>query len=199
MSVAVDQANRKNFLNAAEKALRLLKEKIIPLNEMQAVIEIKKTYRSLQNTQMIDVLYLLPEIEILDSRDQTFFQVKFEHLSSAADRAYRVLLERGDSMYIDDIVSEINHRLVHTSTSKIYDRHSLAIAADKRFVSMAKSGFWTLKEWNKNIDKLENLVKNALYKLNKPSTYEEIYQVISTDRPNIKEKFNKNYHWTRLS
>lgn len=186
--IVVDEDNRKNFLNAAEKTLRLLKNKIIPLNEMQAVIEIKKTNKTLQNTQIVDALYLLPEIEILDSDDQTFFQVKFEHLSSAADRAYRVLLERGDEMYIDDIVSEINHRLVHTGTSKIYDRHSLAIAADKRFVCMAKSGFWTLKEWNKNTDKLEDLVKNALYKLNKPSTYEEIYQVISIDRPNIKEK-----------
>ncbi|MCF8369454.1 MAG: hypothetical protein K9G76_10465 [Bacteroidales bacterium] len=186
--IVVDGNNKKTFLNTAEKTLRLLKRKIVPLNEMQAVIEIKKAYKTLQNTQIIDALYLLPEIEILDSNDQTFFQVKFEYLSSAADRAYRVLLEKGDEMYIDNIVSEINHRLAHTGTSKIYDRHSLAIAADKRFVSMAKSGFWTLKEWNKNIEKLEVLVKNALYKLNKPSTYEEIYQIISIERPNIKEK-----------
>lgn len=186
--IVVDEDYKKNFLNAAEKTLRLLRRKIIPINKMQAVIEIKKTNKSLQNTQIIDALYLLPEIEIIESEDQTFFQVKFEHLSSAADRAYRVLLEKGVSMYIDDIVSEINYRLVHTGTSKIYARHSLAIAADRRFVSMAKSGFWTLKEWNNNIDKLEDLVKNALYKLNKPSTYEEIFQVISSDRPKINEK-----------
>lgn len=185
--IVVDENNRKNFLKAADKTLRHLKKKIIPINEMQAVIEIRRSNKSLQNSQIIDVLNVLPEIEILDSGDQTFYQVKFEHLSSAADRAYRVLLEKGDPMYIDNIVSEINHRLAHTGTSKIYDRHSLAIAADKRFVSMAKTGFWTLKEWKKNIDKLEDLVKNALYKLNKPSTYDEIFEVIEEDRPNIKE------------
>lgn len=186
--IVVDEKNRKNFLKAADKTLRHLKKKIIPINEMQAVIEIRRSNKSLQNNQVIDALNVLPEIEILDSEDQTFYQVKFEHLSSAADRTYRVLLEKGDPMYIDNIVSEINHRLAHTGTSKIYDRHSLAIASDKRFVSMAKTGFWTLKEWNENIDKLEDLVKNALYKLNKPSTYDEIFEVIASDRPNIKEK-----------
>lgn len=186
--IVVEEINRENFLKAADKALRHLKKKITPINEMQAVIEIRRSNKSLQNSQVIDALNVLPEIEILDSGDQTFYQIKFEHLSSAADRAYRVLLEKGDPMYIDNIVSEINHRLAHTGTSKIYDRHSLAIVADKRFVAMAKTGFWTLKEWNKNIDKLEDLVRNALYKLNKPSTYDEIFEVIAADRPNIKEQ-----------
>ena len=185
--IVVDEANRKNFIKTADKTLRHLKKKIIPLNEMQAVIEIKRSSKSLQNTHIIGALNVLPEIETLDSGEQTFYQAKFEHLSSAADRAYRVLLEKGDPMYVDEIVSEINHRLAHTGISKIYDRHSLAMASDRRFVSMAKTGYWTLKEWNKNIDKLEDLVKNALYKLNRPSTHEEIYQVISSDRPNIKE------------
>jgi hypothetical protein len=185
--IVVDEGAKKHFIKAADKTLRYLKKKIIPVNEMQAVIEIKRSNRSLQNIHITDSLNVLPEIEILDSEDQTFYQAKFEHLASAADRAYRVLLEKGDPMYIDDIVSEINYRLAHTGTSKIYDRHSLAIVADKRFVSMAKTGYWTLKEWNKNIDKLEDLVKSALYKLNKPSSYEEIYQVISADRSNIRE------------
>ncbi len=186
--IVVDENERKNFIKAAEKTIRHLKGKIIPINEMQAVIEIKKSIKTLQNVHIIDALNVLPEIEALDSEDQTFFQIKFEFLSSAADRAYRVLLERGNPMYIDDIVSEINHRLVHTGTSKIYDRHSLAIVADKRFEPLARTGFWTLKEWNKNIDKLEDLVKNALYKLNRPSTHEEIFKVIFEERPNIKEK-----------
>jgi len=186
--IVVDEDNRKNFLKAADITLRHLKKRIVPLNEMQTVIEIKKSNKSLQNTQIIDALNILPEIVILDSEEQTFYQAKFEYLSNAADRAYRVLLEKGDVMYIDDIVSEINHRLAHTGTSKIYDRHSLAIANDKRFVAMTKTGFWTLKEWNKNIVKLEDLIKNALHKLNKPSTHEEIYQLISTERLNIKEQ-----------
>jgi len=186
--IVVDESNRSNFIKAADRTIRMLKKKIIPLNEMQAIIEIKKSNKSLQNISILDALNVLPEIEILDSNDQTFYQIKFEQLSSAADRAYRVLLESGDPMYIDDIVSEINHRLAHTGTSKIYDRHSLAIASDSRFVSMAKTGFWTLKGWNSNTDRLEDLIKNALHRLNKPSTYEEIYELIKSERPNIKEK-----------
>ena len=186
--IVVNEKNKKNFLKAAHKTLRHLKKKIIPISEMQAVIEIIRSNKTLQNSQVIDALNVLPEIEILDSEDQTFYQVKFEHLSSASDRTYRVLLEKGNPMYIDNIVSEINHRLAHTGTSKIYDRHSFHITSDKRFVSMAKTGFWILKEWNNNIDKLEDLVKKALYKLNMPSTYDEIFEIISAVRPNIKEK-----------
>ncbi|MCK0191401.1 hypothetical protein [Arenibacter sp. F20364] len=186
--IVVDESNRGSFIKAADRTIRMLKKKIIPQNKMQAIIEIKKSNRSLQNANILDALNVLPEIEILESNDQTFYQIKFEHLSSAADRAYRILLENGDPMYIDDIVSEINHRLAHTSTSKIYDRHSLAIAADSRFVSMAKTGFWTLKGWKGNTERLEDLIKNALHRLNKPSTYEEIYGLIKSERPNIKEK-----------
>jgi len=188
--IVVDRDYKLDFIKAADKTIRILKKKIVPLNEMQIIIEIKRSNPLIHNAQITDALSVLPEIEIVHStKNQVLYQLKFEHLSSAADKAYRVLLEIGrDEMYIDDIVSEINSRLSHIGNYRIYDRHSLAIAPDKRFVSLGKTGYWTLKEWDKNTDKLENLVKTALLKLNKPSTYEEICEVISITRSNVKWK-----------
>ena len=185
--IIVNDSEKSNFLKASERVLKLLVKKIIPLNKMQVVIEIKRSNKSLFNTHIIDALNILPEIEILEGNDQVLYQAKFEYLSRASDRAYRVLIENGTSMYIDDISSEINSRLAHTATTKIYDRHSLALASDKRFSPEAKTGYWNLKEWKKNGEKIEILIKNALYKINEPSTYKEIYDVIIKERSNIKE------------
>ena len=108
------------YIKAAERAIRLLKKNITPMNEMQIIIEIKKTNKKVSNNHISDVINTLPEIEVLEVADQTLYQIKFEFLSRASDRAYRVLLEKGNPMYIDEIVSEINSQLVLTGTPKIY-------------------------------------------------------------------------------
>lgn len=181
-------SNKSILLKSAEAVLRYLRKEIRPLNEMQIIIGVKKAFKSLKNEDILCVLHVLPEIEIYQTQTDSLFQVKFEFLSRASDRAFRVLLEKGNEMYIDDITSEINHRLTTTGVAKIYDRHSLALAADNRFVALAKSGYWTLKGWNKDTSKIEELVKSTLIRLNRPSTADEIYNLIREIRPTIKEK-----------
>jgi hypothetical protein len=185
--IVIDKAERKNFIKTAEIVLKTLKKEVSPLNEMRVIINCKRKSKTLTNTHILKAIEVLPEIEMIQNGDTYFYQVKFEFLSRASDRAYRVLLENGDTMYIDNIVSEINRRLVRSNTSKIYDRHSLTLASDNRFNSQGKTGFWGLTIWGKNSVKIELLIKNALYKLDKPSTYDEICQEILLERPKLKK------------
>ncbi|RFN60350.1 sigma-70 family RNA polymerase sigma factor [Marixanthomonas ophiurae] len=183
----IDKSEKKKFLKTADLVLRTLKKSISPLNEMQVIINCKRKAKIITNKDIVKAIEILPEIEMIQNGDINLYQVKFEFLSSASDRAYRILIENGDTMYIDNIVSEINRRLVHSNTSKIYDRHSLAIASDNRFIALGKTGYWGLKIWGKNSVKIELLIKKALYKLDKPSSYDEIYQEVIKERPNLKE------------
>jgi hypothetical protein len=185
--IVINKAERKNFIKTAEIVLKTLKKEVSPLNEMQVIINCKRKSKTLTNIHILKAIEVLPEIEMIQNGDIYFYQVKFEFLSRASDRAYRVLLEEGDTMYIDNIVSEINKRLVRSNTAKIYDRHSLSLAPDNRFNSQGKTGFWGLTIWGKNSIKIELLIKKALYKLDKPSTYDEIYEEIILERPKLKE------------
>lgn len=185
--IIVDKSEKIKFLKTADLVLRTLKKAISPLNEMQVIINCKKKSKTISNIDILKAIEILPEIEMIQNENTYLYQVKFEFLPSASDRAFRVLIENGDTMYIDNIVSEINRRLVHSNTSKIYDRHSLAIASDTRFIALGKTGYWGLKIWGKNSVKIELLIKKALYKLDKPSSYDEIYQEIIQERPNLKE------------
>ena len=53
------------------------------------------------------------------------FRIKFNLLSRASDKAYRVLSSSGEEMYIDDIVNEINKEQSKYNL-KIYNRESLS-------------------------------------------------------------------------
>lgn len=184
----LDKFQKKKFIKTAESVLKILKKEVAPLNEMQVIIKVRKRSKTLLNLDILKAINILPEIEMIQSGENHLYQVKFENLSRASDRAYRILLENSDTMYIDDIVAETNRRLIHSNAPKIYDRHSLTLASDNRFSAHGKTGFWSLKSWKRNSVKIETLIKNALYKLDKPSTYDEIFELIKEDRPNILEK-----------
>ncbi|OCB77583.1 hypothetical protein [Flavobacterium piscis] len=177
-----------NFIKSAEILLKVLRKEIYPLNEMQLIVFCKKKNKKLINIDVLKAAEILPEVEIIVSNESIFYQAKFEFLSRASDRAFRVLLENGEPMYIDNIVSEINKRLFHSSTEKIYDRYSLALATDQRFISLGKTGNWSLKIWNSNSGKIDMLIKKALLSLDRPSSYNEIFEEISKERKGLKFK-----------
>lgn len=159
--VVADPENKKTFLKAADKSLSLLMERITPINDLQIIKTVKRTNKSIQNIHIMDALNLLPEIEALEMEEQTFYQVKFEYLANTRDRAYRILMEMGNPMYIKDIITEVNHRLAQTGSSKRYNSNIINLGSDRRFIPIARTGYWTLKRWNKNIDKSKYLRKNS--------------------------------------
>ena len=181
--LSTDLNTYKNFPKIGEIAIDFLKNKCIDVSDEELIIRIKKSVGIFDNYQIINFLKRLPEIEILDNNR---FQIKFHLLSRASDKAYRVLSLKGEEMYIDDIVNEINKEQ-SSHNLKLYNRESLTLPGDKRFKSFGKTGFWTLKDDVKSTDIIEKLIIKALYRLNKPSSLKEITKEVEKDRANVKE------------
>jgi hypothetical protein len=186
--VVLDKAYRKQFLIVAEETLRLLKNGILSFTEKEIVEGIRESTDEIMESMVRDALMVLPEVEQINKEGVSCFQIRFGHLSSAADKAFRVLSEHGVPMHIEDITSEINRLHGESGILKTYDRNSLVISTDARFTPLAKTGYWSLQGWNRNTDTIVALVHNALLKLNKPSSFEDIYHLISGLRPELSMK-----------
>ena len=181
--LSTDLNTRKTFPKIGQIAIDFLKNKCIDVSEEDLIIKIKKSIGVFDNYQIINFLKRLPEIEI---DDKNRFQIKFHLLSRASDKAYRVLSSKGQEMYIDDIVNEINKEQSKYKL-KLYNRESLTLPGDKRFKSFGKTGFWTLKDDIKSTEIIERLIINALYRLDKPSSLKRIVNEVKKDRANVKE------------
>ena len=181
--LSTDLNTHKTFPKIGEIAIDFLKNKCVDVSEEELIIKIKKSIGVFDNYQIINFLKRLPEIEIFDKNR---FQLKFHLLSRASDKAYRVLSLKGEAMYIDDIVNEINKEQSNYNL-KLYNRESLTLPGDKRFKSFGKTGFWTLKDDRKSTDIIKKLIINALYRLNKPSSLKQIINEVKKDRANVKE------------
>jgi hypothetical protein len=174
------------FLKISLTIKEVLKETVLPMTEIDVIIQVRKKFKKADGQLIKYALNLLPEIESFESSEEFYFQLQFDKLGNARHYAYRVLSETGKVMYIDEIVSEINTRLTNSSSHRIYDRHSLALASDKRFIALQKTGYWGLKGWDENTDTLEDLIRKTLFKLNKPSSSDEIIYQIHEIRPQAK-------------
>lgn len=181
--LSTDLNTHKTFPKIGEIAIDYLKNKCVNVSEEELIIKIKKSIGVFDNYQIINFLKRLPEIEI---DDKNRFQIKFHLLSRASDKAYRVLSLKGEEMYIDDIVNEINKEQSNHNL-KLYNRESLTLPGDKRFKSFGKTGFWTLKDDRKSTDIIKKLIINALYRLNKPSSLKQIINEVKKDRANVNE------------
>lgn len=182
-----DITQKNDFISTARQTLHTLKYVAKPVNEMDAIIEVKRNDKNLKDEYIIIAINSLPEIEILSSDNQNLYQVRFESLGNARNRAFRILKERGETMYIDEIISEINQRLTNSDTPIVYTRFSFGLAIDDRFKPKQKTGFWDLAEWNLNTERIEDLIRIALHLLNRPSTNTEIIKIIKGERPQLKE------------
>lgn len=186
--IITEKSLKDRVLKIAKIAIKKLKESNVSLSESKLLIEFKKAYRKTENQLIISVLESLPEIESLLINDNKCYQIKFQFLSRASDCAYRVLFENKDKMYIDDISSEINHRFATLGLQKKYNRDSLALVADKRFEPIAKTGYWSLKEWNLNSFSIKDLVIDTMHKFNKPLSIIQITEEVLNKRPLLNKK-----------
>ena len=181
--LSTDLNTHKTFPKIGEIAINFLKNKCVNVSEEELIIKIKKSIGVFDNYQIINFLKRLPEIEI---DDKNRFQIKFHLLSRASDKAYRVLSLKGQEMYIDDIINEINKEQSKNNL-KLYNRDSLTLPGDKRFKPFGKTGFWTLKHDTKSTEIIEKLIINALYRLDKPSSLKQIVKEVKKERINVKE------------
>jgi len=184
---STDIKTHKTFPRIGKIAISFLKAKCIEISEEELIIRIKKSIGNFENYHIINFLKRLPEIETLEMDGENRFQIKFHLLSRASDKAFRILSIKGEQMYIDDIVNEINREQSKYGL-KIYNRESLTLPGDKRFKPFGKTGYWTLKEDTKSTDFIIKLILRALYRLDKPSTLNQIFYEVKKERKNVNKK-----------
>lgn len=185
----VDKTSNKNLIvETGQKLISFLDKAVLNQTEIDTIIGIRKKKKKAEINDIERLCEVLPEVEIYESSNSKQIQLKFSSLSNARDRAYRILHNKGHSMYIDDIVSEVNKKMLESGKSKIYTRHTLALAIDNRFRSKQKTGYWDLSNWSSNNDTIEQIIIKTLIELDEPSTYDEIINKIHEQRPNLKEK-----------
>ena len=180
--------SKKDVIKTAKALINHLDQSILSQTLIDTIIGVRKAFKKSTVIIIERLSDILNETEVFENESSKQIQLKFGSLSNARDRVYRILHEEGNPLYIDDIVSIVNRKMIENGKLRTYTRHSLALASDDRFKSKQKTGYWDLSAWETNTETIEELVKKALILLDKPSTYEEIILKIHDERPNLKEK-----------
>ena len=133
-------------------------------------------------------ILICSEIEKLDNNE---YQIKLEHLSTIADKAYRVLYYRKTPLHINEILKEINHLLAISSIPLRVLIQSLRgeLLNDDRFDVIGKSSVYFLRIWG-DISKssISELIEDYFHIRNKSSAFSEIYEYVKSKRPNADKR-----------
>jgi DNA-directed RNA polymerase delta subunit len=150
------------------------------------VISINKTKGNRLDKDFIRmVLKLCLEIEKLEKEEDTY-QVKFECLPSAAERAFRVLQEKGKPVHFSDIAKIINHVELNLGKGKRITVPNLKnqLILDIRFKPIGRSGIWSLSDWdNVSTKTITKLMEDSFHECGKPLSMQEVYQYVIARRP----------------
>ena len=152
----------------------------------------KKAKGKILNDSIHIALKACNEIEIANDT----VSIKFSHLKSAADKAYRVLETHGKALHYSAIAREINMLNGDSLSFKPIKERNLTnqLVGDKRFVAIGKSGEWGLSSWNhlKNLTIVE-AIENVLHQAGAPMSIEKICNEVLKLRPNAAKQSITTY------
>lgn len=201
-----DKANRRIYEIAIPQIDKLLTiETVHPQKEFDVLRLINKSMPKNSKLLPSDIKTAIELCSTVEKREDGLYWGKFEYLKGRGNQAERLLIENApQTMSIDSIAREINHRLVLLGTRKANSRNvANQISKDERFVTIGKSGQWGLKTWE-HIDtgSIVELMEEFFARKNKPATVDEIYEYVSSKRPvekssvtmylSTKEQFSKH-------
>ncbi len=163
----------------------LTREQIEPMEEFDILIRVNS---HLSKARKIDALQLHRFLELcgsIEKRPDGLFQGKFTYLKTRANQAERILAEAKEPLQVNEIARQMNARLVNAGKKKIKALNiGNIMSSDERFISIGSSGLRGLKKWeNLESGNILDLMEEALIRLNRPATEEEIYQFVSERRP----------------
>jgi hypothetical protein len=136
------------------------------------------------------LLKLCVEIEKVGNEEDTY-QVKFECLPSAAERAFRVLQENGNPLHFSEIAKIINHAELNLGKGKRITVTNLKnqLIADSRFKPIGRSGIWSLSDWENVATKtITQIMEDSFHEGGKPLSVKEVYQYVIARRPDASFK-----------
>lgn len=136
------------------------------------------------------LLKLSNEIEELEG-EQDVYQVRFECLPSAAEKAFRVLKENGSPLHFSEVTKIINKaELKQGKGSRITVRNLRnQLIADDRFKPIGRSGIWSLSEWdNISTKTITQIMEDSFHERGEPISAKEVYQYVISKRPDASLK-----------
>ncbi|MEZ9460637.1 sigma factor-like helix-turn-helix DNA-binding protein [Vibrio splendidus] len=153
------------------------------------IVKAKREYGEKLNR---DILHLILKVcSNFQKVDENLIEVRFESLSSVAEKAYRVLEYYNEPKHYNDILREINFRLSKAGVERLVLDTNVKnqMVSDKRFVAIGKSGYWALKKWNIISTKsITELMELHFHKENMPQSIDQLFVYVSSKRPGVSRK-----------
>jgi hypothetical protein len=190
------------FLDVSTKIFLFLRKKVIPVSFDDIVIEALEEY----NVED-DFIRLICDINYdIEQLENAYYQIRFEKLTSINDFAYRILYERQKELSYNELLHLINKKLIHYNKDISLESLKHTLKKDNFIVPIGKTGIWTLKELNSNIDSQVNLIIKTLRTVDNPLNVNEITQYINeifqrkdvTSRSVGSNLFNYKKHFIKL-
>ena len=177
----IDTKHVQRLIDACFKYLR---DAVIPKPLDDILINANRRLRGQRITRndLERAMTLSLDIEFVESSS---YQVRYELLTSIADKIYRFLHAHGEPMHIRDIARRANSEAFRHGEKLRMNSHNVGnrLSADGRFVSIGRSGEWALKDWDIETDNVLSLMRDALHASGNALTSDQIFQYVSTQRP----------------
>jgi hypothetical protein len=181
-------------INNIFKILKKYRAKVDQIKIFDLVVKSKRDHGERINKELLHlILKTCPDFKKVDENS---IEVRFESLTSIADKAYRVLVGFNEPKHFNDILREINFRISKSGIDKIAIGANLKnqMGLDDRFVAIAKSGYWVLKSWDSVSSKsITELMELHLHMENNPRSVEQLYDYVSSKRPGVSKQSITTY------
>ena len=176
--------------------LNVLLDQSERFNFFDLVISLKKTKgHQLEKDFIRMLLKLCVEIEEVVNEKEVY-QVKFECLPNAAEKAFRVLQEKGKPLHFSEIAKVINQAELNSGKGKPITVTNLKnqLIDDSRFNPIGRSGIWSLSDWNTVDTKtITQIMEDSFHESAKPLSAKEVYQYVIARRPDASRNSINTY------
>jgi len=182
--IRAGQFDRKAAFQVIKHTMAILRDSptMMPTRDIQAAVR-QRTQEEISDNVFDMTIKMCRAIEKVG---EDGYQFKFSELPSLADKAYRVLLERGEGLYLQEIVQAINDLLALADSPPDAMPRSLAsqLVHDDRFVPIGRSGKWVLAEWDHIYHgTIVELMCEFFQLSGKSATLKEVFEYVSANRP----------------
>ena len=135
-----------------------------------------------EGTNLAQVLEQLPTLEF--DRASGRYRLRLEHVKNTVDRCERILRDSGFPMHYGELTAEID-RLLPEGVERPAERSvAMRLAGSKRFIAIARTGHWALREWGHvETRSVAEIAADLLRKSASPLTEDELFHSIVALRP----------------
>ena len=182
----VDSGQRERVRWAVKGLDHLLTHDVaLALDEIDVLRHLNKNVEKTRKLNLSQLRVMIGLCSSIEYQTGEFVRGKFEQLKGRGNQVERLLVEFSRPMSIQEIVRELNYRLVRYERRKVAPQTLVnQLSQDERFVNQGRSGFWGLKSWpNINLNTVKELMEQCLMEYNHPLSLDEIYAYVSARRP----------------